>query len=181
MASNQKSKNDFTLGFLTVLDVESFGACGGLLIVNPIGRPIEFHCTAPVSASRTQEILYGISLKSFLYCEQIGKTLMDQAKSKIDLVITDQPELRGLETGPEQAVVLLIDKSESSNSPANFNDSIKIEIKSESVFEAVAFGCDSQQSQAVSMWLNRFNETLPLDEPFERIEQAIDEAQAVAR
>lgn len=181
MASTQKSKNDFTLGFLTVLDVESFGACGGLLVVNPIGRPIEFHCTAPVSASRTQEILYGISLKSFLYCEQIGKTLMDQAKSRIDLVVTDQPELKGLETSAEQAIVLLLDKSEQPQTPQKLDNSVKIEIKSESVFNAFAFGCNNDQSQAVTQWLNHFNETLPLDEPFERIEQAIDEAQAVAR
>ena len=181
MASNPQSRNDFTLGFLTVLDVEGFGACGGLLIVNPIGRPIEFHCTAPVSASRTQEILYGISLKSFLYCEQIGKTLIDQAKSKIDLVITDQPELTELQTNADQAIVLLVDKSDSAQISQKLGVSTKVKLKSESAFEAHAFRSVNQDSQTVTAWLNRFNETLPLDEPFERIEQAIDEAQAVAR
>lgn len=181
MASNSPSRNDFTLGFLTVLDVEGFGACGGLLVVNPIGRPIEFHCTAPVSASRTQEILYGISLKSFLYCEQIGKTLIDQAKSKIDLVITDQPELTDLDTNADQAIVLLVDKSESTQIAEKSGISTKIRLKSESAFEAHAFRCINQDPPTVTNWLNRFNETLPLDEPFERIEQAIDEAQAVAR
>ncbi len=181
MASNSQSRNNFALGFLTVLDVEGFGACGGLLVVNPIGRPIEFHCTAPVAANRTQEILYGKSLQSYLYCDQIGKTLMDQAKSKIDLVVTDKPALADLETSSEQALILLVDKSETGTTSAKILEATKIKIRSESVFDAFAFRCDNEQVQDTTHWLNQFNETLPLDEPFERIEHAIDEAQAVAR
>lgn len=181
MASNSQTHNDFNLGFLTVLEVEGFGACGGLLVVNPIGRPIEFHCTAPVTANRTQEILYGKSLQSYLYCDQIGKTLMDQAKTRIDLIVTDKPALAELNSPSEQALILLIDKSELSTTPAKIHEASKIKIRSESVFEAYAFQSTQSQTGDATNWLNQFNETLPLDEPFERIEQAIDEAQAVAR
>ena len=181
MASNNQTRHDFTLGFLTVLDVEGFGACGGLLVVNPIGRPIEFHCTAPVSVNRTQEILYGKSLQSYLYCDQIGETLIEKAKTKIDLVVTDKASLIDLEVGPDQTLILLVDKSEVDESPAKLFNASKVKIRSESAFVSYAFRSTQEATERASAFLNQFNETLPLDEPFERIEQAIDEAQAVAR
>jgi hypothetical protein len=180
MASNQPSRN-FTLGFLTVLEVDGFGTCGGLLVVNPIGRPIEFHCTAPISVNRTQEILYGKSLQSYLYCDQIGETLIEKAKSKVDLIITDNDSLVDLEVQPDQSLVLLVDKSEIDESPAKLFNATKIKFRSNSAFHAYAFRSNPEQTEIAAAYLNQFNETLPLDEPFERIEQAIDEAQAVAR
>lgn len=163
------------------MDVEGFGACGGLLVVNPIGRPIEFHCTAPVSANRTQEILYGKSLQSFLYCEQIGRTLLDQAKTKIDMVVTDQDTMVDLKLSSQQTLVVLIDKSELDESHPRLSDATEIELDEENAFAAFAFQEDRQLIKAAAHCLNQFNLTLPLDEPFERIEHAIDEAQAVAR
>lgn len=77
------------LGFLTVVEYPRLGLVGGLLILNPAGRPVEFHCTIPVRANRTQEILYGSSLYPFLYGEQIARTLVSKAKSVPELLLTD--------------------------------------------------------------------------------------------
>ena len=55
------------------------------------GRPLEFHCTAPIKPNRAQEILYGPTLESFLYGEQIGRTLLEQAKTEPLVVCTDCP------------------------------------------------------------------------------------------
>ncbi len=41
------SKSPAALGFLTVLEHES-GLTGGYLLLNTLGRPLEFHCTAPI-------------------------------------------------------------------------------------------------------------------------------------
>ena len=57
------------IGFLTVVDEPAHGLFGGYLILNPAGRPVEFHCTAPVKPNRAQEILYGTTLKPYLYGE----------------------------------------------------------------------------------------------------------------
>ena len=79
-----------SLGFLTVCEHEG-GLFGGYLVLNLSGRPLEFHCTAPVRPSRTQAILYGPTLKPYLYGEQIGQALLEKAKSPPLIVFTDVP------------------------------------------------------------------------------------------
>ena len=56
---------------------------------NPAGRPLEFHCTTPLKPNRAQEILYGPTLESFLYGEQIGRTLIQQGGESPLVVFTD--------------------------------------------------------------------------------------------
>src|SRR6478752_10182741 len=77
------------LGFLTVLENAELGFLGGYLLLNSAGRPLEFHCTAPIRASRTQEILYGPTLRPFLFGEQIGQTLLTKSKLTPLVVCTD--------------------------------------------------------------------------------------------
>src|SRR5687768_18472885 len=82
------------LGFLTVIEQAELGLLGGYLVLNSAGRPLEFHCTAPVKANRAQEILYGPTLQPFLYGEQIGQTLLARTKLSPVVVCTDsQPVL----------------------------------------------------------------------------------------
>ncbi|MEZ6064807.1 MAG: hypothetical protein R3B90_03655 [Planctomycetaceae bacterium] len=81
------------MGFLTVAEVAGAAFVGGLLVTNRLGRPLEFQCTTPVKPNRTQEILYGPTLKPFLFSELIGKTLLERLQVQPDLVIVDQPEL----------------------------------------------------------------------------------------
>lgn len=77
------------LGFLTVLEHDALGLVGGLLLLNAAGRPLEFHCTAPVRANRAQQILFGPTLASYLYGEQIGTTLLSAAAAEPLVVYTD--------------------------------------------------------------------------------------------
>lgn len=78
-----------SLGFLTVVEDQKQGLFGGYLVLNGSGRPLEFHCTAPVKANRAQEILYGPTLRPYLYGEQIGRTLFEQSKTPPLVVLTD--------------------------------------------------------------------------------------------
>src|SRR5262245_45959637 len=77
------------LGFLTVLEHEQQGLVGGYLILNTSGRPLEFHCTAPVKPSRAQRILFGPTLEPYLYGEQIGQTLLAKGSIEPFAVYTD--------------------------------------------------------------------------------------------
>ncbi|MDR0335656.1 MAG: hypothetical protein LBI18_01050 [Planctomycetaceae bacterium] len=77
------------LGFLTVIDQPRLGLIGGYLILNLAGRPLEFHCTAPLKPNRTQEILYGNTLQPFFYGEQIARTLLVRAKTQVDYIVTN--------------------------------------------------------------------------------------------
>ena len=70
------AKPALCLGFLTVVENETLGLIGGYLLLNAAGRPLEFHCTAPVKPSRTQEILYGPTLRPYLLAEVIGQALV---------------------------------------------------------------------------------------------------------
>src|SRR6187397_2785486 len=87
------------LGFYTVTEDAEVGIVGGLLILNIAGRPLEFHCTAPLKPNRAQEILYGPTLRPFLYGEQIGQTLLSKTKSETLFICTDvEPAMGARET-----------------------------------------------------------------------------------
>src|SRR3954469_22844872 len=79
------------IGFLTVVEHDLHGLFGGYLLLNETGRPLEFHCTAPVKPNRAQQILYGPTLKPFLYGEQIGATLVNKPTLVPIAVLVDRP------------------------------------------------------------------------------------------
>ena len=83
-ASTEKS-----FGYLTTVETAEFGYFGGYLIVSSLGRPLEFHCTAPIQPSRAQRILYGPTLASYLLGEQICGALSGAAKLTPELILTD--------------------------------------------------------------------------------------------
>lgn len=95
------------LGFLHVVEVDAVGHVGGLLVSNHLGRPLEFQCTTPVRPNRTQEILYGPTLKAVVLSELIGKTLADRVQVKPEMLIVDQPELLDLRRFVDVPVLLL--------------------------------------------------------------------------
>ena len=102
------SKSKPTMGFLTVVEHSQYGLFGGYLILNMAGRPLEFHCTAPIKPNRAQEILYGPTLESFLYGEQIGQTLIGHAGATPLVICTDrEPALAAREHVPMPVVLVL--------------------------------------------------------------------------
>jgi hypothetical protein len=102
------SRSSQPVGFLTVCEHEAQGVFGGYLVLNTAGRPLEFHCTAPVRPSRAQEILYGATLQAYLYGEQIGQALLEKAKTTPLVVFTDAPAVltvRGFTSLPVACVL----------------------------------------------------------------------------
>ena len=77
------------LGFLTVIDQPAGGLTGGYLVLNKAGRPMEFHCTVPLSPGKIQHILYGNTLQPFLYGERIAQTLLQRSKLPILSILTN--------------------------------------------------------------------------------------------
>jgi hypothetical protein len=77
------------LGFLTVIDQLPNSLTGGYLILNKAGRPLEFHCTVPLQPDKIQQILYGNTLKPFLYGERIAQTLLQRPKLPVLSIFTD--------------------------------------------------------------------------------------------
>lgn len=87
---------EFRLGFLAAVEDAERGVVGGLLLTNRFGRPLEFQCTAPIRPTRTQQLLYGPTLRPYLLAELIGRTLIEKANLAPDLVLTDSSELLDL-------------------------------------------------------------------------------------
>jgi len=95
-------------GFLTVVEHERHGLFGGYLVLNEAGRPLEFHCTAPIRPSRPQEILYGNTLRPYLYGEQIGQALLSKAKHPPSIILTDQRPALALQSLIEIPVTFVL-------------------------------------------------------------------------
>jgi hypothetical protein len=94
--SASKTMTDFSFGFMTVADLGSAVLIGGYLVLNCLGRPLEFHCTEPVKPNRAQEILYGPTLRSFLCGEQIGQALLRHCQIETELILTDSDAVLSL-------------------------------------------------------------------------------------
>ncbi len=106
--ANAETKSAATLGFLTVLEHAQHGLMGGYLVLNPSGRPLEFHCTAPIKPNRAQQILFGPTLEPYIYGEQIAQALVNKSTHEPRLLCTDlRPVLavRGLVAAPVALVL----------------------------------------------------------------------------
>ncbi len=79
---------ELNLGFVTVVQ-ESGGYLGGFLVTNSWGRPLEFRLTTAVQPNRVQQILYGSTLKPYIYADLIGKALVERAGVAVQLLCTD--------------------------------------------------------------------------------------------
>jgi hypothetical protein len=166
------------LAFLTVLEIPEVGACGGMLVLNQWGRPIEFHCTAPLSSTRTQEVLFGATLKSFLFCEQIAAALLEQARQAPEVILVDRAEL--LDFHAQTSIPLVLVSRAPQNLPSRvWNGLVAIRRKVED-YDVIAITAPGEEEPLLAA-LADFASHLPLDEPFERIRAAMEEAQAVAR
>ena len=185
------------IGFLTVTRDPEQGLFGGYLLLNSLGRPLEFHCTAPVLPNRAQEILYGPTLDSYLCGERIGHTLLEKSKVEPQLVLTDCPaalDVRALVTTP--VVVVLgnqendevgaeqlaqVDAMATPGRPATTGTSVRIHPFSwESYWLAVHAEHGADEPHFVEHW-PVFASQIELQEPFGRIREAIDEARSNAR
>lgn len=173
-----------TYGFITIVEVPELGYSGGLLILRADGKPVEFHCTAPVAENRAQKILYGSTYQTFVFCDQIGNALIRKPQSCPQFLITDKLELLSLPESDNklalESVIHLADTNEvrSQDAPPQLSASQRFSISDHTLTVSTP---DLEACQSAKEACRQFAANLPLDEPFERIRQAIDEAQAVAR
>ncbi len=154
-------------GFLTAVESASHGIFGGYLLLDVSGRPLEFHCTAPVKVSRAQEILYGPSLHGHLHGRQIGGALLAEGGVAPVVVLTDQEPMLQVRPHTNLAVALVRRAG-----GADAADGLVVG----GAHVAAADGDPARQA-AIRERLAEFGAAVDLCEPFERIRAAIDEAQ----
>jgi hypothetical protein len=183
---------DVVFGFLSVIRSAEDGLFGGYLILNGQGRPLEFHCTAPVKANRAQEILYGATLEPFLHGEQIGQTLMSAAKRVPQVVCTDVLPVLALQSVTSTPVVWVADRLPATRMTAVEPGDLRKLVDEEdcsrlSTFSAVypfAFADHvllmnesmRDHQDDICQQLTPLLQLIELHEPFARIQAAIEEA-----
>lgn len=173
--SSRSTTSPPCLGFLTVIENADLGFLGGYLLLNAAGRPLEFHCTAPIRPNRTQEILYGPTLRPFLYGEQIGQTLLTKSKLSPLVVCTDNEPVLATREFSDTPIVLVLDAIP--GSLGNISGR-KFQLATNQVVAAANHSDDEQTIRAA--W-PQLADHLNLLEPFDRIREALEEAQKSAR
>ncbi len=193
--TNRSEKTVPTLGFMTVVRHAPHGLFGGLLVLNLAGRPLEFHCTAPVKANRAQEILYGPTLKPYLYGEQIGGALLAKLKSKTLAICTDSPHVLSLRDQTELPVMLVPVEpaaeegqleAEGDRNYRTDDGGLAVAAPHLCMFRlgqydvAVSAQHETDRATLEEIW-GHHSIDLDLAEPFSRIREAIEEAQSVGK
>jgi hypothetical protein len=163
-------------GFLTAVESGSHGVFGGYLLVDPLGRPLEFHCTAPVKVSRAQQILFGSTLQSHLHGQQIGGTLLAEGTVTPEVVLTDLEPMLHVRNHTKLPVALV--RGGAAGSPAVITGSGlgggSFTVGNASVSPHTS---DTAREAELRERLEELAAAVDLCEPFERIRAAIDEAQ----
>jgi hypothetical protein len=154
-------------GFLTVVESPAHGLFGGYLLVDALGRPLEFHCTAPVKISRAQQILYGPTLQGHVHGRQIGGALLAEGAVEPWVVLTDAEAM--LQVRPHTKLPMAFVRRGDADAAAEgfvVGDSHVQPHAHDAAREAAIHERLADLAAAVDLW-----------EPFERIRLAIDEAQ----
>lgn len=184
------------IGFLTVIRHDEHGLFGGYLLLNSLGRPLEFHCTAPIKPNRAQEILYGPTLDAFLYGEQIGQTLLKQAGIEPQFVCTDREAALAVREHTDVPIALVLPTEESSAAASDQAGSPEKDFRIGGAHRGVrpamlTFEIGQNRlavpslregdREKISDRLSGLADVFDLAEPFGRIRDAIEEAQQAIR
>jgi hypothetical protein len=179
--------DQFRLGFLTAVEDAERGYLGGLLITNRFGRPLEFQCTAPVKPNRTQQILYGPTLRPYVLGELIGRTLLEKVGVKPHLVLVESLDLLELRAATSTPIVSMVSAATSSKS--KIGDETENQLNEQNGQsdralpnsmrlgnEAVMFHTSHDEDRTE---IEKFAKLVPADadlrEPFERVREALVE------
>lgn len=189
-------KLNAALGFLTVIEDRSCGLFGGYLVLNPAGRPLEFHCTAPIKPNRAQEILYGPTLEPYLFGDQIGRTLLSKGQAEPRVVCTDCAPVLSVRQYVDVPVVLVLPRERVTDPDAAVSDDQQPDGLQRNVWRLdaahdcgdglSAFGLGRNRlavpdggvdnPQRILDRLGELPDWFDLAEPFQRIREAIEEA-----
>lgn len=159
-------QDQLRLGFLTAVEDVDGAVVGGLLVTNRFGRPLEFQCTTPVRPNRTQQILYGPTLRPYLLTEVIGRTLLDKIGVKPHLVLTESEELLDLRHQVPMPVACLV-----AAEPKSASDVVLPLGQQHLRFH----GEFPQDARDIERRRDHVPDTADLKEPFERIREALAE------
>ena len=131
------------------------------MVVNQQGRPVEFLCTEPVTLSRAEEILYGATLRADLFGSRIVPALFAQLAEGVDVVLAEDQETLGAARDAGGAIGLVTTDEEGR--------------------AVVALQARAHLAPEANARLAQLAESIELDEPFDRVRLAMEEAHRVGQ
>lgn len=181
-AEAARDKLSPTIGYFTVIENEQFGWTGGILILNAGGRPLEFRCTLPLHTNRSQEILYGATLRSHIIAETIAPTLRQACRTPIGLLCCQQVEAMkttSLAAGnvgfADTIPALVVSMAEDDEGPIT-EESLPGH-RTVTLLDSPLL-VPSTCGEAAEELIGKLTDLPDAIEPFDRIDEAIREAQA---
>lgn len=191
MGSSKEAAAATTVGYFTTVHSDRTGWTGGLLVLNGTGRPLEFQCTLPLRPSRAHEILFGGTLQEHLISEVIGPTLLQKCRTPISLLCCSHPEAFSLqenlpstasgESSARTTVVGIVRSDESKNDehdPARKSAWRKLASHCSVTLGNAALLVAMEHLEDAETAVAGLNDIIDTLEPFERIAEAIREAQS---
>lgn len=157
---------EIRLAFIDVALFRDGSIRGGILTTDIETRPYEFRVTSPIKPTQVQQILYGASLKDYVYGELICAPLIKATKEKLSLVMTKENFLISVRPFVSIPVILV----RPNNTPTN--DGIKsVNFSSHRNFQ-------NELSFAQTI-LTPIMQKHDFFEPFERLKLALNEVHRV--
>jgi hypothetical protein len=150
------------LAFMDVILFSDGAIRGGILTTDIETRPYEFRITSAIKPTQLQQMLYGTSLKDYVYGELICAPLIKATKEKINFVLTQERYI--MEVRPLVAVPIVL----MSYNDKAVGDGLK----------PISFQVHKDYSTELShaqMVLTPITQKLDLMEPFERLKLALNE------
>jgi len=168
------------LGFITVVQEAGpqGGFVGGYLATNAWGRPLEFRLTTSVQPTKVQQILYGPTLRPYLFADLIGKTLLEKSSVSVQAVLCDCEELLELRRHVAMPVVWITTPAAKAFDGSGCKDHPEgiVRFEPRTRFALKCHPRFSQDEQALDQLLNQIEFAEDLTEPFSRIREALSEA-----
>ncbi len=101
---------EIRLAFIDVAIFTDGSIRGGILTTDIETRPYEFRATSPIKPTQLQQILYGASIKDYVYGELICAPLVRATKEKLSVVLVKEPYILAMR--PLVSVPVILVKNE---------------------------------------------------------------------
>jgi hypothetical protein len=152
------------LGYLVVLQ-ENGGYVGGYMVINSLGRPLEFRLSSAVQPNKVQQILYAQTLEPYICGDLIGKALVDKAAVPASMILTTSEPALDLRQKVDYPVVLLDEQALADEKAIALPRGGSLRLHPQF----------PQDREAVALLLEQLG-NLDLREPFGRVRDALSEA-----
>ncbi len=170
-----------TIAYLACLQDDRVGWTGGLLVLNAGGRPLEFQCTLPLRPSKAHEILYGATLSEHVIGEVIAPTLLAKCRTPISVLAVHQIEaLRCIEamssSDPASSAVPMLVTAAAEEDEGPIEEGA-IAGHTTIQWRGSPLLVPTDKTEQAELLLEKLADLPDVVEPFDRIREAIREAQ----